>query len=93
MLLQPTAGVENWVWNEDRNLYWAARGNQAVLNLCSKGLTSSLAATQCAWLRRGLSGLLITPDYPIDEGCSEQLVLQLSSAALQCAKSSNLDMP
>ncbi|XP_041968841.1 maltase 1-like isoform X2 [Aricia agestis] len=82
-----------WVWHEQRQGYWAARDNSSLLNLCSARVAAALASAQCAWLRRGVNGLLYRPDFTRDVDCGVRLVSTLAADATRCARSANLDVP
>ncbi|XP_059058984.1 maltase A3-like [Achroia grisella] len=86
-------GIDSWTWHEKRGAYFGKSGKEAILNLCSEGATAALAETQCAWVRRGIAGVLLNPDFPMEQRCGEQLLRKMVVAALNCARSSNIDTP
>ncbi|XP_028158904.1 maltase A1-like [Ostrinia furnacalis] len=88
-----TNGVESWIWNEDRSAYFAAKDNEAVVNFCSEAVAAGLSAAQCAWLRRGFSGVLLNPDFPFNQKCGEKLLRKMTAEAMTCARSSALETP
>lgn len=90
---QSETGIETWKWHETRKAYWGSSNNEALLNLCSESVTAALSAAQCAWLKRGVSGMLLSPDFPRDQRCGEQLLRKLVADAMSCARSSGLETP
>ncbi|XP_031763767.2 neutral and basic amino acid transport protein rBAT-like [Galleria mellonella] len=86
-------GVDTWTWHEDRGAHFGVSGKEALLNLCSEGVAAALAAALCAWLRRGISGVLLNPDFPMEQRCGEQLLRKMVVEALNCARSFNLNTP
>ncbi|CAG9121804.1 unnamed protein product [Plutella xylostella] len=86
-------GVPFWIWHEERKAYWASSNREAILNLCSEGLSAALATAQCAWLRRGFNGVLLTLDYLVDQTCAEKLVRKMAAEAMSCVRASNLETP
>lgn len=52
-----------------------------------------LTDAQCTWLKRGVSGVLLKPDFPSNIECSEKLVKQMVVAAMSCARTANMDVP
>lgn len=85
-------GVDVWVWSETRGAYWGSKNNQAILNLCSEGVQAALATAQCAWLKRGIAGVILNPDFPKDQ-CAEMLLRKMISEAMSCARGASLDTP
>ncbi|CAG9784742.1 unnamed protein product [Diatraea saccharalis] len=86
-------GIDDWIWHENRAAYYGVRDNEAILNLCSEAVAAALASAQCAWLRRGFSGVLLNPDYEYDQNCAWKLVQKMAAEAIICARSSNLEIP
>ncbi|XP_053607296.1 maltase A3-like isoform X2 [Plodia interpunctella] len=86
-------GLHAWVWHEGRNAFYASSNNQAILNLCSFSVVADLATAQCSWLKRGVSGVLISPDYPRDQMCAEELFRKMFVEAISCARAANIDTP
>lgn len=56
-------------------------------------MIAALSLAQCGWLRRGLNGILLTPDFPEEPSCGEKLLKQLSADAANCARAAGLDVP
>ncbi|XP_021205606.2 maltase A3 [Bombyx mori] len=83
----------SWTWNERRNAYWGGASNEALLNLCLSSVVAILSSAQCAWLRRGIDGVLINPDYLLDQKCGEDLLKKLAADSLSCRRGAGLDMP
>ncbi|GBP53200.1 Maltase A2 [Eumeta japonica] len=90
--IQAEEGVA-WKWHEERSAWWGGRQDEAVLNLCSSGVSAALSAAQCTWIGRGVSGLLISPDYPTEPSCGRRLLRQMVSGTNDCARASNVDLP
>ncbi|CAH2988411.1 unnamed protein product [Chilo suppressalis] len=86
-------GVDDWIWHENRSAYFGMRGSEAILNFCSEALVAALSSTQCAWLRRGVSGVILKPDYVLDQTCAEKLLQKMVAETTICARSSNLESP
>ncbi|XP_026737756.1 uncharacterized protein LOC113500993 isoform X2 [Trichoplusia ni] len=89
----PEEGIESWTWHETRKAYWASSSDEAILNLCSESLTATLSVSQCAWLKRGVSGVLLRLDFPRDQRCGEQLLRRLVADAMSCVRSAGLETP
>ncbi|KAG6453001.1 maltase 1 [Manduca sexta] len=81
-----------WVWHEPRSAYWKFVNGEALLDLCSEAIAGALSAAQCAWIRRGVNGLLLNPDF-LDQKCGENLLKRLSSEAVSCARGAGMDIP
>ncbi|XP_050361599.1 maltase A3-like [Nymphalis io] len=86
-------GISNWIWHKERKAYYGSSRNEAILNLCSESLTAMLSNAQCAWLKRGIAGILINPDFPSNHECGVQLVKKMTIAATSCSRASNTEAP
>uniref|UniRef100_A0A2A4K7L6 alpha-glucosidase n=1 Tax=Heliothis virescens TaxID=7102 RepID=A0A2A4K7L6_HELVI len=89
----PEQGIPTWTWHTTRNNYFANFNNEALVNFCCENVAEAFSAAQCAWLKRGIAGVLLNPDFPKDLACGEQLLKKLVADAMSCARSSNLDTP
>lgn len=90
--MQVEKGIHAWIWDTNRNAFFASSNNETLLNLCSEGLIESLKATQCSWIKRGVSGFVINPDF-MDNECGIQMVKKMSSAGANCARAANMNTP
>ncbi|XP_045761799.1 maltase A3-like [Maniola jurtina] len=87
-------GVDQWIWHEERAAYFGiTTNNEALLNLCSDALIAMFSDVQCSWLKRGLAGVVLNPDFVLDYNCGVQLVKKLTTAAVGCARNANMDPP
>nr|XP_034830188.1 maltase A3-like [Maniola hyperantus] len=87
-------GVDQWIWHEARAAYHGVATNKEVLlNLCSDAVVAMFSDVQCSWLKRGLAGVLLHPDFVLDHNCGVQLVRKLTTAAMGCARNANMDAP
>ncbi|XP_061708040.1 maltase 1-like [Cydia pomonella] len=85
-------GIDQWMYHEDRKAFFATRNNASILNLCSEGIASALASAQCAWLRRGVAGLVLNPDFR-EQACGLKVLRKMVAEAMTCARGSNLETP
>ncbi|XP_073941287.1 maltase A3-like [Choristoneura fumiferana] len=85
-------GVDQWSYDDTRKAYFAVRGNESLLNLCSEGLSAAMASAQCAWLRRGVDGVVLNPDFR-PQSCGLKLLRKLVAEAMSCSRGSNLETP
>ncbi|XP_072937337.1 maltase A3-like [Epargyreus clarus] len=85
--------IHKWIWDDKRNAFWGSSNNEAILNLCSEGIMAALATAQCSWLKLGISGVLLNPDFPRDPNCGYKLLRKLAAEAISCARGVNLDTP
>ncbi|CAH2105122.1 unnamed protein product [Euphydryas editha] len=83
----------NWIWHEQRKAYYGSLRKEVVLNLCSESLLAMLSDAQCIWLKRGVSGILLHPDFPLDHECGVQLVNKMTVAAMSCSRTANVEAP
>ncbi|XP_075992835.1 maltase 1-like [Anticarsia gemmatalis] len=86
-------GFDTWKWHEGRGAYWASTNNEALVNLCSESAAAALSNAQCSWLKRGVSGVLLNPDFLREQRCGEQLVKKLVADAMTCVRSAGLETP
>ncbi|CAK1603628.1 unnamed protein product [Parnassius mnemosyne] len=91
----PTIGhsLVNWTWHGDRNAYYGASNNEALLNLCSENTAEALSEAQCIWLRRGVAGVLLRVNFDLDRNCSTKLLRKLKADAMSCVRGVNLETP
>ncbi|KAJ8726011.1 hypothetical protein PYW07_000709 [Mythimna separata] len=88
----PEPGIK-WSWHAKREAYFGSSNSEAVVNLCCKNVAAALSEAQCAWLKRGVAGILLDPDFPRNQDCGLQLLKKLVTDAMSCARSSGLDTP
>ncbi|CAH2269369.1 jg14074 [Pararge aegeria aegeria] len=86
-------GVDKWIWHDGRAAYYGTANNEAILNLCSEAVIAMFSDVQCTWLKRGVVGVVVNPDYNIDYDCSVQLVKKMVIAAMGCARNTNMEPP
>ncbi|XP_023954145.2 maltase 2-like [Bicyclus anynana] len=86
-------GVDKWTWHEKRAAYYGSSKDEALVNLCSDAVGSMFADVQCAWLKRGVAGVVLSPDYFVDYDCSLRLVKKMVTAGMGCARNENMDPP
>ncbi|XP_047041938.1 maltase A1-like [Helicoverpa zea] len=89
----PELGIQTWTYHATRNTFFGNVNNEAVINLCCESVAAAFSAAQCAWLKRGVAGVLLNPDFPRDLACGEQLLKKLVADAMSCARAGNLDTP
>lgn len=89
---QAEEGIE-WIWHLNREAYYASSNKEPLLNLCSEGIVAMLVDAKCTWLKRGVSGLLLKLDFPLNIECSEKFVKQMVISAMNCARTANIDVP
>ncbi|KAM3959102.1 maltase A3 [Aphomia sociella] len=90
---QSENGIDSWTWHEGRGAHFGRSGKEVLLNLCSDGVAAALSSALCSWLRRGVSGVLLKPDFLTDKSCGEQLVRKIVTEAKSCAHSHHLEIP
>ncbi|KAI8427347.1 hypothetical protein MSG28_001922 [Choristoneura fumiferana] len=56
------------------------------------GLSAAMASAQCAWLRRGVDGVVLNPDFR-PQSCGLKLLRKLVAEAMSCSRGSNLETP
>ncbi|XP_046961160.1 maltase A3-like [Vanessa cardui] len=86
-------GINHWIWHDGRKAYYGSSRNEAVLNLCSESLAAMLSNCQCTWLKRGIAGVLLNPDFPSNHECGVQLVKKMMVSATSCSRANNLETP
>ncbi|CAB3231558.1 unnamed protein product [Arctia plantaginis] len=86
-------GIDTWTYHEGRSAFWGSSNKEAVLNLCSDNVAAALSNAQCIWIKRGVSGVLLSPDFLKDKQCGAKMVKNLVANAMSCSRGAGLDMP
>lgn len=93
LFFQVEAGVGSWQWHKGRSSYYGTINDEPLLNLCSEAVSAMFSDVQSTWLKRGVAGVVLNPDFGVDDDCGAQLVKKMIVAGMGCARNSNMDAP